>query len=208
MENGFEIRIDEKKLAAIIAKLKNAKEKIPGAMRNAVNDTARGVQTKIIARASKMSGVKKSLIRNRLQLVRATAGKLSAKLSIDNKPLSLLDSGAKQTPEGVTFKGLHGWVLQRRAFIGKGGNEGFKKNVWIRQMKAGGFARLGESLRSGDLVKRSPLQRLTGARIVPVAKGQGGFLKSLFSRSQQKLHENMERHIELAIKKLKKQKSK
>ena len=125
---------------------------IPLATSRALNKTAQAVQTVAIKAISADIGVKQSVIRPTLRLDKAHRNRLSARVNvIDVKRFSLMmiDPRAKQTAQGVSYRGQGGRRLIAHAFIAtmKSGHRGI-------------FKRLGKA--------RLPIRELEGVSVYTV----------------------------------------
>lgn len=197
MAKYFEIKIDEIQLDAMLAQLNNVPKSLPRVMRNAVNDTANSARVEIAKRVSKAIKIKQAAIKRRIPIKKATLKNWRAWVRIKDSPLSLMNFGAKQTAEGVRYRGVDGGKnFQERAFIGKGK---IKDNVWIRMKKGGIAVKQGESLSGAELVRRKPLQRLVGPSIAELFNDLPGLASEVISNAMQNLNKNVKRHINLIL---------
>lgn len=205
MAQFYEIKINEAQLDAMLAQLHSVPKALPRVLRNAVNDTAKSAQVEIAKKVAKSIKVKQSTVKSRINIKKATLKNLFAWIRIKDRPMSLLNFGARQTDKGVSFRGTDGKrILQERAFIGKGGNDGFRSNVWVR-MKKGEIGKpavkveQGEKLAGVKLVSRKPLQKLVGPSVAEMYNNFSGFAAQVISKAQSNLNKNLQRHINLVL---------
>ena len=91
--------------------------KAPAAIMRALNKTARSARTQATRAVAKEIRLKQKEVRPMLPVIPATRQNLEAKLVARGRPISLMRLGARQTRQGVVYRGPRGPVLIRSAFI-------------------------------------------------------------------------------------------
>jgi len=120
MAQAFEVIMDKRQIEEVRRMLAGMPKAWPRVASNAINKTARTVRSKIVKRISSETGVKQKAIREATQIFRASRKSLLARVSVEDKAISLIDMGARQTKKGVSYRAGEGKrVLIRHAFIAK-----------------------------------------------------------------------------------------
>ena len=123
----LKVTLDTRQLKRAIADLG---KRAPKAISRAINRTGGTVRTRAVRAVAKEIRLPQKQIRPMLPLIPSNPQFLEAKLIARGRPVSLMRLGARQTKQGVVYKGAGGMVLIRSAFIRsmpKGG-----RNVFLR----------------------------------------------------------------------------
>jgi hypothetical protein len=192
MADFVSIKLDKRKLDSLLKMLSAYPKDIPAVARNAVNDTANSARSMIVKKISAEIKIKQSSVRSRVALKKATKKVWQAWLRIKDTPLSLINFGARQNKEGVSFDGKDGRIMQERAFIAL-------KNVWVREKKDGSDINIGDSLKGVELVERTPIKRLVGPSIAELYTDIEGLASMVESKAMANLYSNLTRHVNLML---------
>lgn len=104
MPLDIDIQVDERELKATERMLADYPKVWPKAARRAVNKTGTTIRTRIRRRLAKAVAVTQKAIAPGLQLIRATAQRLSSTVRLTGKRIPLLAFGARQVRSGVTYR--------------------------------------------------------------------------------------------------------
>ena len=99
------VTVDTRQLKRALVKLG---EKAPAAIMRAVNRTARTARTQAVRAVAKEIRLPQKDVRPMLPVIPATPRLLEAKLLARGRPISLMRLGARQTKQGVVYRGPGG----------------------------------------------------------------------------------------------------
>lgn len=157
------VTVDRRQLKEALAELGRS---APSAIRRALNRTAGTARTQAVRAVAKEVRLPQRDLRPMLPLIPATTQHLEAKLIARGRGVSLMRLGARQTKQGVVYRGPGGPVLIRSAFIATMPHGG--RNV---------FLRVPPSLRRshGAWSMNLPIFRQTGPSIPKIVLEKGIF---------------------------------
>jgi len=150
----LKITVDTRDLKRAMAALGS---KAPTAIMRALNKTARSARTQAVRGVAKEIRLKQKDVRPMIPVIPATSKHLEAKLVARGRPISLMRLGARQTKQGVVYRGPGGRVLIRSAFIA----------TMPRARRPGVFKRKGKP--------RLPIQKQFGPSVPQVVLERGIF---------------------------------
>ena len=145
------VAVDTRQLKRALAELG---KKAPAAIMRAVNRTARTARTQAVRAVAKEIRLPQKDVRPMLPVIPATPRFLEAKLLARGRPISLMRLGARQTKQGVVYRGPGGPILIRSAFIATM-PRAKRPSVW----KRGGKPRLPIIKQVGPSVPRLVLEK-------------------------------------------------
>ncbi len=164
-------------------------------MRIAVNDTARQTRTMLNNEVRQRYVVKRNKVNKAVKLIPATNATLTAILASRGKPLPLSDFQVRKNGKRKAGQGhqLHGTSLSQ---IIKEGNKSFMTNVSNHTGDGDTVSHKGLFFRVSK--KRFPIRQVYGSS-VPVMLGGANIYGRLEPEIHEKLQDNLQKHIDLVL---------
>jgi len=146
----FEIEFSNEQLDQIGEAVDHIDRGVPRVLQGAISRTLRHAQTLVIRKLATAASIGQRSLRKNISIHKPRFDDLVGWIRFGAGRVPIIEMQARQTQEGVTFRGREGRQLILHAFI---------QNI---QGRRGVLRRAGKTPRSEDLVPRAPLLFLKG----------------------------------------------